>query len=140
MKCVILILAVLIGLASCTPPLGPKASGICLVSPNSRVNADEIRVFLLEEANRRQLFVTDWSDEFRELEHNKSLVFMRFRSGRFRSEYEVAFHINPTHGASQLANYGYDSRMPEDVQPIVELLQAKFGFSLRSENKYGGCP
>lgn len=137
-SCLIFVLLALF-LCGCTPPLGPKSLGVCLESSRSKTDANQIRSLLLEQATILDLHVRDHSDEFRRLERNEELVFMRLRDHWMLPSFRIEFRINPTFGRSRVTLYSSDEKPPAELSTLVKALEDDFQYVTSAENSVGGC-
>jgi hypothetical protein len=124
--------------AGCEPQAGPKSVGYCLHSPLAKEKAEEIRQFLIDEAGRLGFEVSDQTKPFRDLEENRHLVFVQFRSASEDKSYQMQVKINPTHGQSSMAVYGAREGAPE-ADALLLGLKSRFAFAWTPEED-GICP
>lgn len=135
----LLFLPFLICLAGCTSPLGPKVWGVCLDSALAPEQAQEIRRAAIAKFESLGFFVDDHTDQFRALEKNDHLVFLRARDKRYLPSFSVQLLINPTFGGSNLGLYSTSDVRPFQIRGLMMMLEEQFGFQVRSVNDHGGC-
>lgn len=129
----------LFGVMACSPPLGPKVFGECLISSQESTHSKDIRALILREANDLGLYVRDFTDSARVVTENETLVRIQARDRFVFPRYTVQFKINPIYGGSSYAIYAPDHVRPNAVTQIIDALTQEYGFHTAEQNQYGGC-
>lgn len=129
-------------LIGCGGSAGPVVFHRCLIhsNPISQTEADEWRNFFLEEFERAELSVADFSDKFREAEGNPNRVYLQVWDKDFFPRIDARVSLNkPYGGSSVVAN----ARYPESASRFVAIVNRfadRYGVSLRDLQENGACP
>ena len=134
-----LLFGALFGVLACSPPLGPKVFGECLISSQDSTHANDIRALILREADVLGLYVRDFTDIARRVTESETLVSIRARDRFVLPTYTVQFEINPLYGGSSYEIYAPNHARPNAVNRIVDALGQEYGFHTAEQNPHGGC-